>query len=508
MNKKELAKNMLANIVAFALNTIVSFFLTSYIVENVGDVAYGFVKLTNDFTGYASLITIALNSMSARYIMISLNRDEKEAIKYYNSVIIANIILSGFLLVPSAVVVLTCNSWLSIPAGLLMDVRWNFVLVFLNFLLSLIFTTTGEVFYLTNKLYISSCINMNSVILRTVTIIVLFWVDKARISYIALASLIATIFVIVSNLYYKNNLLPNLKLDTKKFEWKKIKNLLSSGIWNSITKLSQLFTSGLDLLIANIFVDAKSMGVLSVAKTIPNMIVSFICSIANIFNPNLTQLYAQEKQEELKTAVKSSMRIMSLFVSIPNAILITIGIPFYQLWVPSQPARTIQILAILTVINSVVTGILQPIYSVFTITNRVKENSRVMIIYGIFSILTTLIVLKTTNLGVYAIAGVSLFGSLIVALGYHLPMGAKYLGLSKKTFVPEVLQSIFSFILLLIIGYGVSLVFDAGKSWLSWFITAGIIGVIGLFTNSLIVLKKSERMMLIEKCKKIVRRKA
>jgi len=506
MNKKELAKNMIANIISFALNMVVSFFLSSYIVESVGNEAYGFVKLSNDFVNYATLITIALNSMAARFIMISLNKDEEEAKKYYNSVIIANIVLGCFLLIPSAIIVLFCDKWFDIPLNILTDVRINFILVFINFIINLFFTTTGQVYYLTNKLYINSIKGMESRIIQTLIILALFFKGNAKISYLSFAALIGSTYLIFSNIYYRKKLLPSLKFNYKLFEWKKVKTILSSGIWNSVTKLSQLFSSGLDLLITNIFIGASEMGILSIAKTIPAVIVNLLTSVANIFNPNLTQLYAQGKMNEVKKSVKTSMRIMCVFTSIPNAILVSFGAQFYTLWVPSQPASMLQCLSILTVINSIVTGVLQPIYSIFTITNRVKENSKVMISYGIISILTTLLVLNFTDLGVYAVAGVSLIGSLIVALFYHLPKGAIFLGLPKNTFLPEVITNIGLFGVLTVIGLGVSLIIPAGTSWILWFLAAGILGCLGLMISFIMILKKEEREIIFSKIKSVLRR--
>ena len=501
MNKKELMLNMIANIMSFALNTIISFFLTSFIVEQIGETANGFIKLSTDFTNYATLITIAINSMATRYIMISLERNQKNAKKYYNSVIIANIVLSIVLLIPSIIVVLFCDTWLDIPANMLLDVKLNFLIVFLNFIINLLFTTTGQVYYLTNKLYINSVVTMLSTAIRAVILVILFYFAGTKITYVSVATLIATIFLIIVNVYYRKKLLPDLCFDISAFEWGKVKELLASGIWNSITRLSQLFTSGLDLLLSNMLLDAAKMGILSVAKTVPNMITTFLGTLANIFSPNLTQLYALGKMEDLKNSVKYSMRIMCVFTSIPNAILVSIGMQFYTLWTPSLPAREVQILAILTVINSVITGVLQPIYSIITITNKVKQNSFVMIIYGICSVLITVFLLKTTQLGVYAIAGVSLIGSLIVAVFYHIPKGAQYLDLPTFTFVPEIILSVVSFVIITVIGFGISLIIDAGKSWINWFGVAIIIGVIGLVVNLFLVLKKSERAQLIEQIK-------
>ena len=69
---------MIATLIAFAVNMGINFFLSPYIISNVGMDAYGFVTLANNFVMYASLITIALNSMASRFITVELYRNNKE----------------------------------------------------------------------------------------------------------------------------------------------------------------------------------------------------------------------------------------------------------------------------------------------------------------------------------------------------------------------------------------------------------------------------------------------
>ena len=52
---KQLLINMTAQIVAFVVNFAINFFLTPFILDNVGREAYGFVSLGNNFVNYASL---------------------------------------------------------------------------------------------------------------------------------------------------------------------------------------------------------------------------------------------------------------------------------------------------------------------------------------------------------------------------------------------------------------------------------------------------------------------
>ena len=175
------------------------------------------------------------------------------------------------------------------------------------------------------------------------------------------------------------------------------------------------------------------------------------------------------------------------------------GKEFYQLWVPDQPADLLCMLSVLTVINSCVTGPITPLYQLFTITNKVKESSLVLIIYGFSSIFITFLCLKFTNLGLLAVAGVSLVGSLVVALCYHLPFSAIYIGLPWYSFFPEVLKGIITMIFQCIFGYLITMLLPLEKSWLMWFTAAITAGIIGLITNICFVLNKEEKHQLMEK---------
>lgn len=509
LNTKQLIINMGASIVAFVLNLFISFFITPYITNQFGSDAYGFVKLANDFTNYASLASIALNSMASRFLMISRERGDSESSqKYFSSIHLANIVLTGILTIPSIICVIFLERLLVIPSILVWEVKLTFGITFISFLDNLLFSTYSNCYYLTNKLSIGSLREALANIIRVLIILGLFLFATPKISYIALGSLVATIFSILYNIYFTKKLIPEFRFKIKNFDWNKLLQVLSAGIWNSITKLSQIFSSGLDLMVTNLFVGSTEMGYLAVAKTVPNVITSFNTTVANVFSPNMMSLYAKGDMEELKNTSKTAMKFMCLFVTIPNAILIVMGEQFFKLWVPSQPEKLLCILSILTVVNSCVTGPLTPLYQIFTITNKVKQSSIVMIVYGFCTIFVVFCCLQTTNLGVYAVAGVSLIGSLIVALCYHLPFSAVYIGLPWYTFFPEIGKGILSLGIQSAICFFICNILPLNLSWSAWFFEAIISSCLGLIANIFLVLNKAERTILMQKClKKFKRRK-
>lgn len=498
-----LAKNIIFSVVAFALNLFISFFITPRITNRFGSDIYGYVRMANDFANYASLFSIALNSMASRFIMLERTRGNTVAAsEYFSSVGIANVILSLILLLPSALCVYFLDSLFDVPVLMVFEVKLTFALTFSNFILQLLFSIFSNCYYITNTLYIRSLRTAQASIINVAVVLGLFFLFEDRISYVVIGTLAATAFNVGMNWYYSRTLTPDLKFSLSNFRVKKVMEILSSGIWNSVSQLSQILASGLDLLITNVFLGPVMMGYMSVAKTVPNVIISFNATVGNVFCPNLMRLYAEGDTEGLKKAAKSAMRFMCLFVSIPNAIVFTMGREFYGIWVPTEPSQMIHILAVLTIINSCISGPMQPLYQIFTITNKVKESSLITIIYGVVSISSVYVALRLTDWGVYAVCGVSLACSLVMALGYHLPYTAKYAGLHKTAFVPEILKSILSLVIVILVGYGVKLFVDVSAGWIGWFTGAIITAIIGFAVNMAIVLNKEERAMLADKVKR------
>ena len=507
LNTRQLAINMICSVVAFALNLGIGFFITPYITDQFGSEAYGFVTLANDVSNYASLFTIALNSMASRFLMLERTRkNHKEAQKYFSSIFLANVVLSVILLIPSSLCIYFLDRLLEIPAILVAEVKLTFAVTFAAFLGSLGFSTHSNCYYLTNKLSIGSMRDALANILRVSVIVLLFIFSTPRISYVAIGGLISAVFAVIYNVAFTKKLTPELRIHLSDFSWDKLWQVLSSGIWNSITKLSQIFSSGLDLIVTNLLIGSTQMGYLAVAKTVPQVIVSFNTTIANTFSPNMMELYAKGDMAELKKTAKMAMKFMCLYVTIPNAILITMGEAFYKLWVPNQPAELLCVLSVLTVINSCVTGPLMPLYQIFTITNKVKQSSIVLIVYGFSSILLTFICLKTTDLGLFAVAGVSLIGSVVVALCYHLPFSAIYIGLPWYSFFPEILKGILTMIVQCTIGFLVNCLLPLEQSWFMWFVGAVMAGGLGLTANICLILNGDEKRALFNKVLKKVRK--
>lgn len=117
---KQLLINIVAQLLAFAVNIGIGFFLTPYIIKTVGSTAYGFVGLANNFVSYVQILTTALNSMAGRFIAVSFYQDKEEDVKrYYTSVLFANLFISAALTIPCVFILVYLNKIVNVPMEIL-----------------------------------------------------------------------------------------------------------------------------------------------------------------------------------------------------------------------------------------------------------------------------------------------------------------------------------------------------------------------------------------------------
>lgn len=495
---KQLAVNMVASMFAFTVSAGINFFLSPFIVGNVGEEAYGFVSLSNNIISYFAIVTIALNSMASRFIAVAYFKDDiEEASEYYSSNFFANL---GVCLVfaPIFITGIVNIHWLNISSGLVTDVQFLMAFIAVSFMLDLLATNLGVSYYVKNKLYISSLISIGGYLLKVIILLFLFGVFATHIAYVGVATLMVNMFVQGNNLFQKSRLVPELKIKSTYFKLAKVRQLITAGIWNSITRVGGILQDGLDLLITNLMISPSEMGVLAISKTIPTLVNNLISTMVSSFIPNMTELYARDETERLKKSVKQAMKIIGMLIDLPIALFIGFGDIFFSLWVPSQDAKLLQILSILAITPWAVMGQATIIHNIFTIVNKIKLNSLLVCLTGFLNVFTVYVLLKNTGGGLFVVAGVSSIYSILRNVLYTVPFGAIYIKCPWYTFFPEIGKNFLAVTVIV----GISIILKGYMpeiTWLWLILFATFSGMIGFILNFYLMLNAEDRKLCLNK---------
>ncbi len=493
MKSKKLFINVLACLVSFITTLGINFFLTPYITKNIGTDAYGFVSLANNFVNYASIVTLAINSMASRFISVAIfEKKHEDANKYFTSVLVTNIFIILLLLIPSIFCVIYLNSLIVIPSKLIFSVKILFLLIFINFFLSLINTTYSVSTYAGDKIELFTIRNMESGILKVVVMFILFKIFGANIILVGIATICSTAYLLFFNVKYTKKFLPFIKVKMKYFDIKKIIEIFISGVWNTITKLGQILSDGLDLLISNIFISATAMGQLSISKTISSSVSLLTALLVNIFQPNMTKKFALKDNEIIKD-IRFSMKIVSLFSNVVLVGIMCFAFPFYKLWLPNENASLLTILTLITLSGSIVGTSINILFSVFTITNKIKLNSLMTLGIGFLNIAIVFVILKLNLISepIIVVAGVSVITGIIKNLTFTPMYSAKCLNAKLTSFYEPIIKSILSSSVIAVIFILISKILVV-NSWFMLIIDAIICGIIGLVVSMFIMFNKED----------------
>lgn len=503
--KKQFIINLIAQVTSFAVTMGISFFLSPFIVKTVGSEAYGFVTLGNNFISYAGLIAAAINSMSSRFVTIELtNKNFDKANRYFSSVFFANSALTVIFFIPAVFIVIFLDRIVNVSSSIVGDVRLLWSIIFAQFLISLMFNVFCVATFATNKLYLSSIRTIVGQVIRTVILLVSYNFFPSHIWYIGLASIVMTIYTGFTNYTFTKKLTPDLKIRKAYFEFGSIKEIISSGIWNSISSLGNTLLESLDLIITNLFVGKELMGILSVSKTVPSAVSSLIGTLVSIFVPSLTIDFAKKNYDSLKKQLLFSMKMTGLITCLPISILVAFGSEFYSLWQPTLDAKQLQILSILTVSGFMISGTINTIFNVFTVTNNVKFPALIQVASGVVNTITVLILVKFTDLGVYAVAGVSSVVAILKNLIIIVPYASKCLHLKKSVFYPQIFKCLFAMIISMVLGLIIKTPFSI-DGWFDLALIAAAEIVCSTFIYLLICTNKDDRKMMFDMVKNMIK---
>lgn len=506
---KQLIINVIASLLSCIVSTGISFLITPRIIAQMGSQGSAYMEQANQFVNYAAIAATALNSMGGRFITIRLHqKDDEGANEYFNSILYCNFFIVAFLIIPVILVVMYLEKIIHIDPVLTNDVKILFAFTFVNFMVTIISTTFSTATFATNRLDLTALRTIESQILKAGILIVAFTFLPIKVCYMGFATLVATVYLLFFYIRYTQKLLPQIHISHKYFRLKKIMEILSAGIWNTIMRAGQALTNGLDTIIANLMVGLAEFGYVGTSKTIVTAIDGLYQSISAVFTPSLTISYATNNKEELVSDLNSAMKLTGFFANIPLAFMIGFGLDFYTLWlakaqstVPPEGVRLIYVLSVLTMFGTIVGGAISPLFNVYTVVNKLKWNAFVTLFMGLLStgiVIGSLLLMPDRSLyGPYVIVGTSTVLGIIKNLTFTPMYAAHCLGLKKRSFYPTIVQ----YIVVSAAMIGLFVVIHkllAASSWGMLCADIFICGLTGAVMNFLFLFGKKEKALLLD----------
>ena len=506
MNKNNLriATAIIVSGLGVFISYLINFLLTPYITDNIGIEAYGFVSLAKNFVNYAQIATIAITSFVVRYISVSYHeRKMQEANEYYSTSVIACVALAGVIFISALLLITKIDLLLNVPQNLIFSVKLLFLIVFLNFVLTTATTPFTTAAYIKNRLDITGIIKIIAYLVDAGVMVILFITCTPNVWFVGMGSLAASVVTFICTYILSKKLVPELVFNKDFFSVSKLKNLVGNGIWNSLNSLGNELNSGLDLIISNLFLNGVATGQIAVVKTIGTMFSMLYEVVYQPFQPNLIKAYASGDVNIFINEQKKAMRICGYFSNVAFAGFVALGGLYYKLWLPSEDTKLLHMLTIVTVLGSVTAGVMRPIYYVYTLTLKNKLPCWITIAGGFLNVVSMYVLLKYTQMGVYAIVSTTTVIMLCINLFFNPVYAAYNLKISVKVYYKVIFKHLISAAIMVGGFIGIARVIRP-SGWIGLIASAIIMCISGLIIHVLIMCNMDEKLFLI---KKITKRK-
>lgn len=493
VKSKQLIINLFSNIIAFSSSLIISFVLTPFLIESLGKEAYSFFPMSNNFIGYLTILTLALNSMISRYITIEIERDNiLKARTYYSSTFFANLALIILLIIPSSIFIYYLDKILNIPIDLVADVKNLFGLVLVSLFVNLLATVFGVATFATNRMDLRALGEIFRGIFRLALFAFFFGLFEPSLIYIGVIAVIIAIYNLFIQMFFTKKLLPQFKVLKKHFEIKAVKELTFSGGWNVINSLGMSLLLGMSLFLVNYFSGAEAGGDFSIALMLPAFISGVISMIVSVLLPQLTKVFALGDKKAFKKELLFSQKILSLLTTIPVALLIVFGNDFFKLWVPTEYSSILPKLSFILLLPLIIHGNMWSIYSANIVLNKVRIPSLILLVSGCLALLLSVLLTPYYNGNIYIVPLITTTVSILYYFVFIPCYTAKCLESNPIHLYNNIIKSLlmvsfFIFMVTLIRPYIVILV------WWDFFFWCAIFGFVGFTIHILFILNKNDR---------------
>lgn len=477
---------------AFVINYLISLILTPYITDRAGSAAYGFVTLAKNIGQYATILTVALNSFSSRYIGVAYHKKDFEQAKiYFSSTFYGNVVLGAAVFLLAGVGIVFLDKLFIIPEELVPDVKFLFLIVFVNFLAITIFTVYGTGATVAGRLDITGVFKLLSYLADAAVLLVAFRFVEAKVYPVGFGLMAASAVIILSNVMVCRKYTPELKPERKYYRFSAVKRLVLDGLWTTVNELGALLHSGLDLVVCNLMISPTGMGQLSIAKDIDLIFHSLYQLVGVAFQPMFLQSYAKGDKVRLLKDLKLSMKLSGLLSNLAFAGFFSLGMVYYKLWIPNQDIDLIWSLTMITVLTSVASGSMNPLYYIYTLTVKMKFPCIVTVITGFMNVAGMFVLIRYTEMGIFAVVWTTAVLIFFINFVSNPIYMAHVLELPKTTFYPGIIRNVISCGVLTGVFKGLSLIYMP-DSWLTLILCAVIYAGIGSVIHMVLVLNREE----------------
>jgi membrane protein EpsK len=491
------ARNVGFSILGFAANVLSTFFLVPLIERTMGLDAYGYIAVALSLVSVMSIVSMAVTSMTARFVVKDLIRGNvTTASRYFNSALLGSIILVCFIILVSIIAIFNIERLVNVDTIYVGQLQCLLTILTLSFCLAIVSTPFLIGYVAKNEMWITYIFSAASQLTRLIAACILFNAYVPQIWFPYLGSLaidLLAFFYYLKN--WKRNC-PQLTISKAYCSLGSLKDILKSGVWVSLSRGGQVLLGLVNSYLANLLFSAYLVGIYATTVQIQTAVVALSGAAAGAFFPVLLQAFAKNDIPHMALLAKRAIRYLGILVGLLSGCLFAFSDSFFQLWVNMDTSGFESMVAFMMVLLPLACSA-DILGSIFATANKVRFSALATVGSGVLNVALVLVFCAVFDYGLPGLAFAQLLSSVFRALILFVPYGAALLKERIGALCRSIAVAPFTMILTIAVCYSVQVFFQP-DTWLQLIVIGGSCALVALITNGFLFTSKDERQELVK----------
>lgn len=431
--KKRFAINVLMNWAAMAVNMVVPFFLTPFVVRHLGSVGYGVWILAVSSVSYLNLLDLGLRSAVIRYVSKAQARGEmREATSAIHAALWFRILIAAGVSLLSLALAAAVPHFFKIPPELMRPAQITVLLCALGVAVTLVSGVFGAVLAAINRFDLLSYITMGQTLTRACGVLLIL---RSGHGLVRLASweLIVLTAAAVATTLSTLIIFPHSRVRPGRPDMGVLRMIWSYSMATFVLMLAVQLVYNTDNLVVGAFLPVSIVAFYAVGGSLAGYASQVSGALSTTFTPLASGLEASGRTDKLQEMViRGTQATLGLALPIAVALLFR-GRTFIDLWMGPQfgliSETVLQILLInlfLSIANGTASSIVMGI-------EKHGPLARYAIYEALLNLALSIALVKT--IGLYGVAWGTAIAAVFIHVGFWPPYVRKVLGVPIRTYI-------------------------------------------------------------------------
>ena len=404
-------RNVASNWSGAAVNALVMFLLTPFILHEIGQARYGIWILTSSVIGYYGMLDLGLRAGINQYLTRSLAaQDHERASAVLSTAVVTLSGLGGVMLMLSVVAAYLTPALFDISDDMTREAFWCILVVGTTAAIQCVLSPFSSIFVAMQRFDLANLIGISSRLFTAGIIVIALKLDFGLVG-IAAASGAGTTVDYLARLTVARKLVPDVRVSRRRASIQQLRIVGSFGLWNFLISISRYVYLHMQPLLIAAMLPVSAVGHYALATGLWYHINALFTPVGQVLYPAAAALDVHGDRVALKRMYRDGSRLLLLAVIPAVLVAFVWADEFYRLWIGQEFLSNETYVSVSLLLKVLLLGTLMSYSSnvasqILMASGHIRQLSLLQISGSIINLGASLLLIEYIGLLGVAIAGV------------------------------------------------------------------------------------------------------